>query len=445
MPKPKPPYSLNASTPRPRLLLTAVVCFTLLAYFNFAWFAQPAPLVPVVAPGFVSSSTAVKSKIPRILLVSALFPLEHAKHSHDDYTSWLQNFLGPDGVQCDIFFYTTPVLEPLIRSLGSSTHTSYNLTINATYRTPFAVPPLADYKDKYARMHAWDRERAIHSPELYAVWNSKPWLLEHALVGHDDTYDYAFWVDAGSFRAAHPFRTWPDPARVEEVFSNRKEGESKDRVLFPLYKLPGRREFPWRVEKGPLDMDFSEGSFFGSTPSGIEWFSKTFYEAHDRYINTTPTSRHPHAANHNHHGVETDTASSPSFHFVGKDQTLINTLLLRDPSRFLGILSPSRTSLLPPTHDAATDDHPRIPYVLTFASAVARTRAVISHIFGPATACGDWYYYQWWLATPGDRERAREMGWLRCGKTGTAVIRIDELLRGLFGARWVEGRRAGGG
>ncbi|KAG6917245.1 hypothetical protein DXG01_003277 [Tephrocybe rancida] len=405
MPKLKLPYTLNLSTPRLRPLPIAL----------------PAPLAPVVTPGFLSSSTTAASGHPRILLVSALFPLEKSKHSHDEYTSWLQNFLGPDGVQCDIYFYTTPDLEPLARSLMSSTNTSHKLTIDTSFRTPFAVPPLIDYRDKYVQMHAWDRERDIHNPALYAVWNAKPWLLNNAVVGQDAHYDYAFWVDAGSFRAAHPFRTWPDPGRVEEVFSDRKNGESEDRVLFPLYNLPGRGELPWSVEKGPLDMDFSEGSLFGSTPSGIEWFTKTFYNAHDRYINTTPPSRHPHA------GLGTDTASSPPFHFVGKDQTLINTLLVRYPSRFIGVLSPSRTYLLPLT------------------SVVAQVRAAISEFFGPKdhpTACGDWYYYQWWLAAPGERERAREMGWERCRKTGTGVIKVDELLGGLFGSRWVESRRA---
>ncbi|KAG6917246.1 hypothetical protein DXG01_003278 [Tephrocybe rancida] len=394
------------------------------------WVAQP---THVVASGFVSpsNSTKVKPKPPRILLVSALFPLEHAKHSHDDYKSWMQNFMGPDGVKCDIYFYTTPAIEPLIRSPGS-TNASHRLTIDTAYRTPFAVPALTGYKDRYTQMHAWDRERDLHNPELYAVWNSKPWLLKHAVAGHEARYDYAFWVDAGSFRAAHPFQMWPDPACVGEVFSGRKEKENEDRVLVPIYKLPGRKEFSWRIEKGPLDMDFSEGSFFGSTPSGIEWFSEMFYKLHDQYINTRPLDQHPHANRR-----DTDDILSPSFHFVRKDQTLINTLL-RYPSRFLGVLSPSRTLLLPPTRDPSV--HISIPYLLSPACIIPRARDAISHLFRPAVSCGDWYYYQWWLATPSDRERAREMDWEGCGQIGTATIRIDALLKGLFGSRWVEGR-----
>lgn len=30
-------------------------------------------------------------------------------------------------------------------------------------------------------MHAWDRERARHAPDLYAVWNAKPWFLTEGL------------------------------------------------------------------------------------------------------------------------------------------------------------------------------------------------------------------------------------------------------------------------
>ncbi|KAG6852221.1 hypothetical protein C0991_001854, partial [Blastosporella zonata] len=370
MSKLKLSYSFNGSSPRPRLLPTVLVSLTLLLYLRFVWVSPPTPLVPVVSPESVSPSSPLSAPTPRILLVSALFPLEQAKHSHDDYKSWLQNLLGPHGVQCDMYFYTTPDLETLVSSLGpSSINHTHTLTIDTTYHNPFTVPPLSGFRSKYAQMHGWDRERAIHSPELYAVWNAKPWLLEHALIGRE--YDYAFWVDAGSFRAAHPFRTWPDPARVEEVFSNRSEGEVEDRVLIPLFKLPGREQFAWRVEKGPVDMDFSEGSFFGSTPSGVSWFAKTFYEAHDRYINTLPPSspasaRHPHSKPD---GDEDDTTSlsTPQFHFVGKDQTLINSLLFRFPERFLGVLSPTRTHLLPPTPGAP--DSP--PYALTLDSMLA--------------------------------------------------------------------------
>ncbi|KAG6809510.1 hypothetical protein H0H92_015982 [Tricholoma furcatifolium] len=379
-----------------------------------------------------NSATDVNQNI-RILLVSALFQFEHSKHSHEEYSSWLGHFIGTDGVQSDIYFFTAPELEPFVSSLRST-----GLTVNTTYQTPFAIPPIVPYQDKYREMHAWDRENSYHNPELYAVWNAKPWLLQQGLtnLGGAANYDYAFWIDAGSFRGDHPFRAWPDPARVMEAFLSAQgggdAGVSGDRFLFPVYSVPGRAEYSWRVEDGPVDADFSEGSFFGSTPAGISWYTKTFYETHNKYINATPPK-----AQHPHQNLESNSGSGayPPFHFVGKDQTLINSIIFHNPSRFLGVIAPSRLPLLPP--EPKPDAYIYYPYIYTFSSILGRKR------IGRWDVCGDWYYYHWWLASSSERERAREAGWEQCGEIGTKMLRIEALLSGLFGTDWVKSRMAG--
>ncbi|KAG6901220.1 hypothetical protein C0995_015082 [Termitomyces sp. Mi166 len=506
---------------RLRFLTIVVACVLLLVHLRFV--DSSTPTHPVKAVSDSDSYKAVvenplkETRGPRILLVSALFPLTHAKHTHEDYISWLRNFIGRSGIQSDVYFYTTPELASLVSSLHSSTSTSpttqrQRLTINTTYTSPFSIPPLARYTSKYHAMHAWDRERARHNPELYAVWNAKPWLLEYALISLSSStshshsgsheshgeydYDYAFWVDAGSFRAPHPFRRWPDPRRVDKVFSaarysqeGNKSDKDKDKMLIPLYGVPGLKEYAWRFEMGPVDMDLSEarcsistdivqelwtienwstldlhtaiafgkrytGSFFGSTPRGISWFSKTFYETHDWYINTSPPVRsalHPHLpsgfllTNHK-------TNMKAPFHFVGKDQTVINAIILRYPERFVGVIAPSRVGLLPPSTSTTlflspSQNHSSKPHILTLSSILTR----LSHslpIFHPKT-CGDWFFYQWFLASDREREEAGRGGCPRAsasvsGEKGREVVDIESMLRGLFGGRWVEGRRAGG-
>ncbi|KAG6897502.1 hypothetical protein C0992_000932 [Termitomyces sp. T32_za158] len=310
-------------------------------------------------------------------------------------------------------------------------------------------------------MHAWDRERTIHNPDLYAIWNAKPWLLDHALrsFSHSD-YDFAFWVDAGSFRGPHPFRQWPDPRRIEKIFSS----SNKDKVLIPLYGVPGLKEYAWSFETGPVDMDLSEGSFFGSTPSGISWFFRTFYETHDWYINTSPPAERfpPNARPLSPFQSTAHTPCTP-FHFVGKDQTLINTMLFRHPDKFIGMLAPSHMRLLPPvspsslfspsipstpppTSPPSTSDEPVISaHILTLSSLLAR----LTHVFPliHTKPCGGWYFYEWFLASDGERARAHEAGWARCPRArveGKVLVDVERMLMGLFGTRWVEGRRAGG-
>jgi hypothetical protein len=245
------------------------------------------------------------------LLVSAFYPLPKSKHTNAEYTDWLQRFLGH--VSTDIYFFTTPEMEPHVRrarnvlsskvSSGSGSTTSSQLIINTTYPSPFSIPPLHPYKGKYEEMHAWDREKERHSPDLYAIWNAKPWFLKEGLRNmrlHDfGDYDYAFWTDAGSLRHEHAYEAWPDAARVEEVLEagfqmqieqwkawdtmrdgiqgdhrewdaiQKKEKERKaevtskeDLVFFPVYELPGKKELGWKEELGPIDIDFSEGRLF---------------------------------------------------------------------------------------------------------------------------------------------------------------------------------------
>ncbi|GLB38028.1 putative expressed protein [Lyophyllum shimeji] len=314
----------------------AVVSLVLLVFFGLHWYQH----------GTQAQDAVAQSKTwtpPRILLVSALFPLQNSKHSHEEYRTWLANFLGPKGIQCDVYFYTTPVLEELVRSLHASSGRNHTLVINTTYATPFAVPPITPHWARYIQMHDWDRERDIHNPELYAIWNAKPWLLEQAVQhlrrGFNDsegvTYDYAFWNDAGSFRDVHAFGAWPDPKRVEEVFETASKAarvRKEDMFFVPFWKAPEERDRSWTADKGPVDNDIGEGSFFGSTPTGISWYTRAYYAQHDFYISTAPSPSPP----------------GPPFHFVGKDQTLINALMFRHPERFFGVLGPRRAGELTP-------------------------------------------------------------------------------------------------
>ncbi|KAG5634316.1 hypothetical protein H0H81_002433 [Sphagnurus paluster] len=403
----------------------------------------------------VAEDAETPENTPRILIVSALFPLGHAKHSHADYTRWLTHFLGPGAVHgADIYFYTTPALASLVRAVNANTSTtSSRLTINTAFDSPLSIPPLAPYEAKYEAMHAWDRERARHSPALYAVWNAKPWLVVEALrvlreARPSVDYDYVFWSDAGAFRRVHAYRAWPDPARVQEVFR-----DAHDKVLFPLYMLPSRKEYSWIPEKGPVDTeeDFVQGSFFGSSPKGVTWFADTFYALHDHYISTAPPTlpptHHPHAPAPASN-TSTSTSTTPPFHFVGKDQTLFNALLFRHPTHFLGVLAPLRTGLLPPSTTTTTPTA-KVPYALTPAYGLARARAALARTLGVG-ACGDgWYYYQWWLAAGAERRATRDVrgGWAQTwwGCEQTPVLDVERVLRGLYGGRWVEGRKAEAG
>ncbi|KIM46863.1 hypothetical protein M413DRAFT_440436 [Hebeloma cylindrosporum] len=258
-------------------------------------------------------------------------------------------------------------------------------------------------------MHKNDREMFRHSPELYAVWNAKPFFLDSAvksLERQGKVYDYAFWTDAGSFRENYAFKDWPEAHRVDHLWkkgSEISETTGDELIFFPLCGLPESKMKHWKEEMGPVDNEVSEGSFFGGSPSAITWWSKTYYAYHDYYLSLG--------------------------HFVGKDQTLINALFLLFPERVITIWH----------RDPEAPSHAGIrPF---FDS-------------GYLGACGaEWYYYQFWLSGRNVREELRDI-WLNRTSWAnwhwwrerqkcrlTRVLGMKELLRRRFERSWVPPHR----
>ncbi|KAJ7196493.1 hypothetical protein GGX14DRAFT_504749 [Mycena pura] len=386
-----------------RFCLLLVLCLlTLLFFLSFSTYADTTSVVlhppshPVVS---ANGSTAVGAghPLPHILLVSAFFPLSKSKHTMGEYEYWLERFLQP--ITTDIYFYTPPDMESLVRKCRGDRP----ITIDTTYPSPFAIPPLDGMRERYHEMHALDREQFRHSPELYAVWNAKEFFLDEAVQARSRAgkeYDYAFWNDAGSFRSPHKYVSWPDPQRVQEVWQQGSAltGVKPDELLFfPLTGMPHPRMRYWTQDHGPVDNEFSEGSFFGGSPRTIAWWRRTFYAYHDHYLAL---------------GL-----------FVGKDQTVINALFLLFPSRIIGVWlgdpdAPAHVGLLPLVDE------------------------------GPLGNCGsEWFYYQFWLAAPAEQAASRadwesnsrwQWGWWRQRQECrvTRVVAMQDLLRRRFGPDW---------
>ncbi|TEB38038.1 hypothetical protein FA13DRAFT_718722 [Coprinellus micaceus] len=306
-------------------------------------------------PPFLSANHTTK----RVLIVSGLFHLKKSKHAWDYYQWVLGMFLGQ--ITTDIYFFTSPDFEQRVREVHANSPASSSfLRVNTTYATPFAVPPLEGLERPYKEIHGRDRERKKHGPELYAVWNAKPFFTDAAvkeLRREGREYDYVFWVDAGTFNQGHTYAQWPDPRRVDEFFQEAEEHrggrglEEKDKIIVPVYNIPSYWYRFWNERMGPIDFEFSKGSFFGGSPSAVEWYSNAFYAYHDHFL--------------------------ARGYFVGKDQTIINALLLLFPHRFA----------LQWRRDPRT---------------AAR--------FWPEGKCGsEWYYYMHVLASESERDAMEKM------------------------------------
>lgn len=79
------------------------------------------------------------------------------------------------------------------------------------------------YKEKQLPL---DHEKKIHSPELYAVWNLKTYLLSK--VVHKNPYKSEFFIytDSGAWRG-RKFSNWPD-----ENIAKMTVNKIGDRILY---------------------------------------------------------------------------------------------------------------------------------------------------------------------------------------------------------------------
>ncbi|KAG8907587.1 hypothetical protein FRB99_003511 [Tulasnella sp. 403] len=296
-----------------------------------------------------------------ILLVSAFFPLPSSKHTDDEYAAWLRLYLSQ--VSTPMVVYTSRIFSPIIGRLRGR----LPIMIDTSFNSPFDVPPMHGLEPIYSKQHdELDPEKSRHNPALYATWNAKAWLLQHAAERYGgNATKWFFWLDAGALRETHTFTHWPDLARVEEVFMEGSKVSHKpveDLFFIPIWNPPDDSPFVhgWKQENGPMvQYKMSEGSMFGGQLPAVKWWAATFYALHDRYLSDNK--------------------------FVGKDQNIFNTIMFLNPSRILTVWPRD------PRHGIEADRSENLPEVDT-----------------RQCTWDPWYYFVFWLASEEERQTMRE-------------------------------------
>ncbi|KAK0441191.1 uncharacterized protein EV420DRAFT_1120330, partial [Desarmillaria tabescens] len=270
----------------------------LFALYNFAVFQEST--IAVHGPALNSTNS---TSLPKVLLVSAFYPISTSSHSASEYRQWLSGFLGQ--ITTDIYLFTSPGAEEIVRDLRGS---------RLSLLTPHIPPPSASplyvaVSTNMLKCRAWTADQESIPAELYAMRNGKPFFVYEAMKIFSAEYDYAFWTDVGSWETGHGNIAWPNATTTQEVLATGQE--SRDRIFFPIHALPHTTMKYWGDQLGPIDNDFSRSSFFGGSLQALDWWQRMFYRYHDNYISQ---------------GI-----------FVGDDQTIANALFLLFPSRVLTV------------------------------------------------------------------------------------------------------------
>lgn len=250
---------------------------------------SPSKFKTILLGEFSNSNTSSTSPIT---IVTTLFRFNKAKHTKEDYLKWAHTMLESLGSPFIAF------VDPISAKFFQQYFTSNNSKININgvlivaediwqVMTELEIERNRSYRIEYEnRQIELDPESLLHSPELYAVWNLKTYMVRRVVEANPFRSEIFIYVDSGSWRGEpNRFRNWPN---VE--FTRKIAAKIKNRILF--------------AQVGELVIgvnatrDLVQGGFFAATSKSIFSLYKEFYDLHDSWIDQG--------------------------RFVGKDQNMMN-------------------------------------------------------------------------------------------------------------------------
>ena len=208
--------------------------------------------------------------MPGCTLVSAFFPIK-SKFPPDRYLHWGETFLS---LEASLVLFTTPELAPVFKASRGS---------KPTFIVPIEFEEIDTwrlYKSKWIEDHAKDYDKAIHTPELYAIWAQKAFFVEKAIQMNVFKTDYFFWCDFGAFRnpAINPviLKTFPstnylleNKVLFQSIADLRPEekivgSSEKDRIVGGLWGGAASACLKWKAAyQQMLEAFFAAGTFAG--------------------------------------------------------------------------------------------------------------------------------------------------------------------------------------
>jgi hypothetical protein len=237
----------------------------------------------------ILTTTSEQKKCP-ITWVTSYFKIE-SKHSHQEYMLWLNNLFSMK--MCLVIFTDNQEVidnakistsNPLVieTNLKKEVYTYFNNFTNEFWNSQFQMDP----------------EQNIHqSYELYWIWNLKPIFLDKVLTKTGFKSEFLFWIDAGLMR---------DSTYNGRDITLINPRINHNQVYFGLVNS-WQESFPTTIPwcDGPSFTNTNRlmGGIFGCHKSMVKQWLHTYTEVINQYIKCD--------------------------RFIGKDQSMMNTVCLR--------------------------------------------------------------------------------------------------------------------
>lgn len=221
-------------------------------------------------------------------LVTGYFDIT-SKHTHSVYSKWIENLANNSRLNLCLLVFTD--------SPGMWFPSVEQVVINTT----LCDEALALNQSEIFWRNQWfrDPEAAAHKGfPLYLVWNLKAYFLQEATRLNPFQSEYYFWIDAGYMRSA-------DQAHGDA--RTMAPNVDKDAMHFLLIdhfsraELEERRRFHYTVGQDRLG-----GGMFGGHVSAVVPWVQLYYQTLGTYV--------------------------ARGWFVGKDQNIMNTLCIENPT-----------------------------------------------------------------------------------------------------------------
>jgi hypothetical protein len=211
-------------------------------------------------------------------IVTAYFKLEKSKASHAKYLDWMRNMLiidNPMVIFCD---ESSVLLIERLRELAG--HAKKTRVIPTRFEDFYCYR----YIDVFKKHMDIDHERAIHSIELYLIWNEKSNFLRRAIEANPFSSEKFVWCDIGCFRRPNTeFVKWPNPDRVtdnkitlmvvepfteDEMRTNLPSFQYKNRISASIFAGDKYTLIRWhQIYYGMLEYYIQIGRFIGKDQS----------------------------------------------------------------------------------------------------------------------------------------------------------------------------------
>lgn len=224
-----------------------------------------------------------------VTIVTLMFNSSKSKHTVEEYEAWLetmfQSFGQPFVAYVDEYWF-----QIFIRKSHERNLTGYVYIVESIWEImgEFEKSRNRTYLESYIfQQNDMDPENLIHSPELYAIWNLKMYLLNKTAHLNPFRSEFFLFTDSGAWRE-RVFSNWPDVEFAIELGRN-----LQDRILMGLINQPIGKKLSIRE-------DFIQSGFFFGSPEAIRSFSDEYYLIHDEWLDNG--------------------------RFVGKEQNLLNYL-----------------------------------------------------------------------------------------------------------------------